>query len=208
MPASTTVTDPSVSHRILEAAAEVFAGSGLDAGLAEIAERAGVGVATIYRRFATKDDIIQALAERRFTEITTRMRAAAQLGDPWEAFASEFRASALDFAADRGFRELVVSSATDSLGWARGTKPTALQESIARWSEEVMSIIGQLIERAHASGQLRADVDGPVVFQLSLAAQSIAALGDRDSHAQAIEIILDGLRSRTPVVPLGHDLNA
>ena len=51
--------------RVLEAARAVFAEHGLEAGVAEIAERAGVGVATIFRRFPTKDDLLAAILEAR-----------------------------------------------------------------------------------------------------------------------------------------------
>ncbi len=49
---------------ILEAARAVFAEEGLDASVAEVAERAGVGTATIFRRFPTKDDLIAAILEQ------------------------------------------------------------------------------------------------------------------------------------------------
>ena len=50
-------------ERILEAARAVFARDGLDASVADVAERAGVGTATIFRRFPTKDDLVAAMLE-------------------------------------------------------------------------------------------------------------------------------------------------
>ncbi|HEY1318923.1 MAG TPA: helix-turn-helix domain-containing protein, partial [Streptosporangiaceae bacterium] len=48
-------------QRILKAAAEVFNERGLDVSLDEIARHAGVGVGTVYRRFRTKEELIEAL---------------------------------------------------------------------------------------------------------------------------------------------------
>jgi AcrR family transcriptional regulator len=51
-------------ERILAAAVEVFSASGADAGVDEIARRAGVGVGTLYRRFPTKEALVQAIGAR------------------------------------------------------------------------------------------------------------------------------------------------
>ncbi len=51
-------------ERVLEAAGEPFAEHGLDAQMPDVARRAGVGVGTVYRHFATKDALVEALAER------------------------------------------------------------------------------------------------------------------------------------------------
>src|SRR5580692_11067966 len=50
-------------HRILDAAREVLGESGADAGMEEIAARAGVGVGTVYRRFASKDALVDELLQ-------------------------------------------------------------------------------------------------------------------------------------------------
>ena len=48
-------------QRILQAASEVFTERGLDVSLDEVARQAGVGVGTVYRRFRTKADLVEAL---------------------------------------------------------------------------------------------------------------------------------------------------
>src|SRR3954447_21654864 len=50
--------------RILDAARDVFAERGLEASVADVAERAEVGTATIFRRFPTKDDLCAAIMQR------------------------------------------------------------------------------------------------------------------------------------------------
>ena len=184
------------SERILDAAREVFASEGLDAGLETVARRAGVGVGSIYRRYGNKNDLIQVLAEERFSGLVTRMSSTLDDPDPWEAFASEFRRSVAEYASDRGFRELVIGSVTGSLGWARGSEPDKLQAAILRWSGEIEAVIDQVIGRAHDAGSLRADAGGSVILLLSMALQSVAGLGDSAGHDLAITIVLDGLRAQ------------
>ena len=69
-------------ERILEAACEVFARDGLDASVADVAERAGVGTATIFRRFPTKDDLVAAVLERELEAFAGHARDAAESDDP------------------------------------------------------------------------------------------------------------------------------
>jgi AcrR family transcriptional regulator len=184
------------TERILEAAREVFANEGLDAQLETIARRAGVGVGSIYRRYGNKNDLIQVLAEERFSGLVARMSSTLDDPDPWEAFATEFRRSVAEYASDRGFRELVIGSVTGSLGWARGSEPDDLQAAILRWSGEMEAVIDRVIGRARDAGSLRADASGSVILLLSMALQSVAGLGDAAGHDLAITIVLDGLRAR------------
>ncbi|WP_137843328.1 TetR/AcrR family transcriptional regulator [Microbacterium sp. 2FI] len=191
-------TDDAVNatERILEAAREVFASEGLDASLGEIARVAGVGVGSIYRRFGNKDDLIQELADQRFSALVERMSASLGADDAWVAFSTEFRQSVADYTTDRGFRELVLGAVTGSLGWARGSEPDRLRASMARWSTEIEEVIDRLLKRAQHEGTLRADVSGSVILGLSIALQSISGLADHGDHEKAITIVLDGLRRR------------
>src|SRR3954451_7908062 len=73
--------------RILAAAREVFARRGLDAGLDEIARHAGVGTATVYRRFPDKQDLIGALFEDRLDQVIALAYGAIAHPDPLLGFA-------------------------------------------------------------------------------------------------------------------------
>src|SRR3984885_6165269 len=75
-------------QRILAAAAEVFNERGLDVSLDEIARHAGVGVGTVYRRFSTKEELIEALFMDRLDSITALAEDAAETADPWSGLAS------------------------------------------------------------------------------------------------------------------------
>src|SRR5580698_7758435 len=70
-------------QRILQAASEVFTERGLDVSLDEVARQAGVGVGTVYRRFRTKEDLVEALFIDRIEEVAGVAEKAAEVADPW-----------------------------------------------------------------------------------------------------------------------------
>jgi AcrR family transcriptional regulator len=69
-------------QRLIDAAAAVFAERGTDAEMKEIAERAGVGIGTIYRNFATKEDLVEALILKLVADVLPRLQAALAIEDP------------------------------------------------------------------------------------------------------------------------------
>src|SRR3981189_2924950 len=73
-------------QQILLAARAAFAERGVEVTLDEIAQRAGVGVGTIYRRYANKDELIDELYEDIVAEIATVAEAALAQPDPWKGF--------------------------------------------------------------------------------------------------------------------------
>ena len=81
-------------RRILDAAREVFAEHGLDAGLDHIARHAGLGVGTVYRRFPSKDVLVRRIAEEETSRLTEQARAAlGQEDEPWSALSRFLRTS-------------------------------------------------------------------------------------------------------------------
>ncbi len=86
-------------RRLLDAAASVFAERGLDVGVAEIAERAGIGRGTLFRNFPTKRDLIAAIVSDRMREVSARGQSLLESEDPAVAL--------FDFLEDvRGRRQL------------------------------------------------------------------------------------------------------
>ena len=67
--------------RLIEAARSLFVERGVDAEMKEIAERAGLGVGTIYRNFATKDDLVAAIVESCMLEALVELRRTMEIGD-------------------------------------------------------------------------------------------------------------------------------
>src|SRR5438270_14072558 len=70
-------------ERLLAAAAELFAERGLDVTLNDIAHHAGLGVGTAYRRFANKEQVIDALFEERLRDVADVATEALHDPDPW-----------------------------------------------------------------------------------------------------------------------------
>src|SRR5579875_2365464 len=96
---------------VLDAASELFALHGEAVQMDEIAERAGLGVGTLYRHFADKRALLAAIIGRRFAAMTDLARAAEQHEDPWAAFESLLY-DYLDAAqADAAFRVALLGSA-------------------------------------------------------------------------------------------------
>src|SRR3954454_17041113 len=96
-------------RRILDAAAELFAEKGLSVGLDEIARHAGVGVGTAYRRFATKDELIDALFEDRIGEIGALAESALESDDPWDGLVGFLESAVELHIANRAVKELIYS---------------------------------------------------------------------------------------------------
>src|SRR6202000_3218123 len=70
-------------ERIVAAAVEVFAERGLEASTAEIAQRAGVGEATLFRRFPTKDDLVTAIVAVMLEDAAAVATSCLEEEDPW-----------------------------------------------------------------------------------------------------------------------------
>src|SRR5580765_2398854 len=93
--------------RILVAARAAFAELGLDAGVEEIAGRAGVGMGTLYRRFPTKDALIDAVFEEHLDRLAAAAEAALQKPDPWEGLLDYLATVVRLQSSDRGFSEVL-----------------------------------------------------------------------------------------------------
>src|ERR1700734_2486949 len=88
--------------RILSAASEAFAEQGVETQMDDVAARAGLGVGTLYRHFATKEALMAALIERKFEQVLEVARRVIERedGEPFEIFADVLREGAEVAAAD------------------------------------------------------------------------------------------------------------
>ncbi len=170
---------------ILEAAAAVFAERGLEASTAEIARRAGVGEATLFRRFPSKDDLIVAIVQNQMDEVVAVAAECLQEPDPWRGLERFFHEMVERNSHDRGASDAVKDHCATSpeLAWHR------------RQAIEAMS---RLVKRAQDAGVVRADLTGQDLGTLLHAAASTSGMpfpGLReDLWKRYAGVILDGMR--------------
>lgn len=172
--------------RIVEAAQAAFAQHGLDVPLEEVAGQAGVGIATLYRRFPTRDDLIAACFERRVEEYARAAEQALQAADAWSGFCAYVEKICAMQATDRGLNHVLTR-----------TFPNAGQLEAHRARGYELSI--QLIERAKADHALRGDfVPEDLVLLLMANAGVVQAAGDAapDAWRRFVGLMLDGFRSQ------------
>jgi AcrR family transcriptional regulator len=175
--------------RILAAARQQFAEHGLDVHVDQIARSAKVGVGTVYRHFPAKEDMLQALADERFAMFAEKAREALNDPDPWHGFCELMHASAKVTAEDRA-----LSEAMDKL------------PSLCTMSAEkagLVELMRELIDRAKASGAMRADFtadDVPSLMRgLARATASQPSGPPAMSWERYLEIMLAGLSARDGV---------
>jgi AcrR family transcriptional regulator len=166
-------------RRILAAARRVFARSGADAPVSAIAAEAGVGMGSLYRRFASKDELLRHLCQAAMEQSIEAAEAAlAAPGDAWSALAGYVRACV-------GFR-------SGAFAPAAGTFPVT-EEMIAT-AARGHELVEQLLARARSEGTLRPDVTAVDLYELvGLFSRSVPT-SDRVEQ-RLLAIALDGLRA-------------
>src|ERR1700710_1360369 len=98
-------------ERLLDAARELFAEQGLHVSLNDIAHHAGVGVGTAYRRFANKEEVIDALFERGLQDIAAVAQEGLADPDAWRGMVSFLERSLRMQFGDRGLNEIMNDTA-------------------------------------------------------------------------------------------------
>jgi AcrR family transcriptional regulator len=167
---------------LLRAAVEVFEASGVDAPVREIAEKAGVGVGTLYRHFPQRPDLIKAIIRH---EVDACAEAATLLAldhDPGEALALWMQRLVDLVATKRG------------LGAALHSGNPAYQSLPDYVLGRLTPALGGLLDAAVAAGAIRGGMDAR---ELLLAGMRIAAPASEGDTAQArrmMALMVDGLR--------------
>jgi AcrR family transcriptional regulator len=152
--------------RLLDVAEECFGERGLDCSIDEIARRAGVGHGTVFRRFATKDELVTAVLGRQLAQLTASAREAAVDDDPWNGFERFLRTAGELYAANLA----LIAGFQRSIG--------SLEKN------ELVTAVTGLVKQAQRAGVLRRDVSGEDVLRLIPAAAGYP------------DVVLDGLRAR------------
>jgi AcrR family transcriptional regulator len=187
-------------QRLLAAARKVFAVRGLAVTLDDIAHHAGLGVGTVYRRFPTKEALVEALFEDRLDQLVELAEQAVESADSWQGFAAFLTATAEMHVSDRGMREVLLAT-----GYGR--------DRVARVRARLIEPVASLIARAQADGYLRADLQAQDVPIMQLMIGEVAqytADVDPQLWRRYLTVLLDGLRlgggpSELPRPALGND---
>lgn len=188
-------------ERILAAAAEVFAARGLEATLDDIAAHAGLGVATVYRRFPNRDALVDALFEERLAEVAAGAALVLEEPDSWVALRRLLETVGGVVTADQGLFEVLV---------CRPGGHAAVRE-------RMLPIVSAVIGRAQADGHLRVDLaptDFPMLLRMLAGIAEATREVRPDLWRRYLELLLDGLRAERvgvssftvpPIEPLDMD---
>jgi AcrR family transcriptional regulator len=170
--------------RILAAASEAFAERGVEAQMDDVAARAGLGVGTLYRHFATKEALMAALMKRRFEQIleVTRRGIEREDGEPFDVFADVLREGAEVAAADAAAQD-ALKRVGDAI-WSE-VMPTQL---------ELLAATQVLIDRAQAAGTMRNDIGAADISMIMCGLSATMSVVEWDWR-RYLELALDGLRA-------------
>ncbi|MCP2267471.1 TetR/AcrR family transcriptional regulator [Promicromonospora thailandica] len=149
--------------RIVEAARELFAERGLEVTMRQVARRAGVGPATLYRRFPARQVLLEAV----FADEARACRAIVEDGcadpDPWRGFCSVIEGVTVLNVGNQGFVDAFLAG-----GVAGG-------DYFVRHRAALITQMAGLVRRAQAAGKLRADFVIDDLLLVLLAGRGLAA---------------------------------
>lgn len=178
--------------RVLEAARDLFASKGLEPSLNDVAHHAGVGVGTVYRRFATKEELLEAIFEDGLNQLADLAESALRQPDPWLGFVWYVEQMCEITATDRGLREIAFSKAYG------GDRVTTAQDRL-------VPVLKKLVERARIDGRLRPELsstDMPIFGLLAGTVSEFAGHVNADLWRRYVAILLDGMRYRSDQSPV------
>jgi AcrR family transcriptional regulator len=189
-------------EQILEAARTLFAGIGPDVPMEEIAQAAGVGVGTLYRRFPDRGELIKAVNLDNFTRLADlARRVEREEPDPAAALTTLLR-SVLELRLN------ITMTAVS----ARVHRTIEDPPSIAEHRDELIAVASRLLRRAQQSGAIRSDIEiGDALLALVVVARLAPPVGDElgaMAFRRLFALMMDGLRavpgSILPGRPIGY----
>jgi AcrR family transcriptional regulator len=167
---------------LLAAAKAVFATSGVDAPVREVAERAGVGLGTLYRHFPQRADLIAAVFRREIDACADAAPVLAREHPPFEALASWMRRYAAFVATKRGLASALHSG-----------DPT-FDALPAHFDARLRPALRLLLDAAVAAGAVRADVNADELLSAVASLGMSAYNADPGRVERMVDLLIDGLR--------------
>jgi AcrR family transcriptional regulator len=172
-------------ERVLEAAKAVFSQGGPKAGLEAVARQAGVGIGTLYRHFPTREALYEAVYRHEVEQLVELARHLEAETPPVEAVRRWLQAGVEFMATKKGMAAALAMAAQGS--------PDLVAYSLDRLTRAV----GELLQRAAAAGEVRADID-PEDLLRALVGMCYAYDGTawQPKVLRLIDVFVDGLRQR------------
>jgi AcrR family transcriptional regulator len=170
-------------ERILEAAEATFTAEGVSAPIDAVAQRAGVGVGTVYRHFPTKEALFEAIVTTRLDELCKTTRELAEGEAPGEVLFSFLREFGRQASAKQDLFDAMDAAGLD------------IKSTCAASVDELTRGIDLLLERAKAAGAVREDVATGEVMALIVGA--CHSKQDDLVCQRMVEIVCDGIRGPT-----------
>ena len=168
---------------LLKAAMTVFATSGVDAPMREIAEQAGVGVGTIYRHFPVRADLIVAVFRHEVDDCAEAAAALAAAHPPWVAL--------------RGWVDRYIALVTTKRGLAAALRSgdPGYDGLPAYFENRLGPALDGLLKAAAAAGEIRGDVKAWDLLWAIAGLCGPRRVGDAEVARRMIDLLLDGLRA-------------
>ncbi len=174
---------------LLQAAKAVFATAGVDAPVRGIAERAGVGVGTVYRHFPQRADLIAAVCRQEMDACADAAPFLAGTNPPFEALAKWMQRYAAWVATKRGLAKALHSG------------DPAFEALPAYFEQRLRPAFRALFASAVAAGEIRKDIDADELLG-AVASLCMSARDDQADHAQRmVALLVDGMRYGAKVGP-------
>ncbi|WP_067704414.1 TetR/AcrR family transcriptional regulator [Nocardia jejuensis] len=180
-------------QRIVEAARQLFAERGLEITLDDVAERAGVGVGTVYRRFAGKQELIAEVFAANVSDFVIAAETAATHPDPWDGLVQFFEYACTHLATNRGLSEVMLELDNDLA-------------SLAQVRDRIKPTVAALVDRAREAGAIQHDIEASDFFALVHMVDALAEFAkpvNPDIWKRYQNVVLNGVRTdATPRRPL------
>jgi AcrR family transcriptional regulator len=167
---------------LLQAAMTVFAESGVDAPVREIAKKAGVGVGTVYRHFSQRSDLIKAVFRREIDACADAASVLAEEHGPGEALAQWMQRYVDFISAKRG------------LAAALHSGDPAYEALPAYFDKRLRPALESLLSAAAAAGEIRSGVEPNDLLRAVASLCTSASDVGADHSRRMVALLVDGLR--------------
>ncbi|MER7014117.1 helix-turn-helix domain-containing protein [Saccharopolyspora sp. NPDC000359] len=177
-------------QQLLDVATRLFASAGTEPSMRAIAHEAGVGIATLYRHFPTRESLVEAVYEDQVSRLTSGARELLAQLDPPAALRRWMDLFGEWIATKNGMLDTLLAMVESG------------EIAHARTRTELLGAIDEVLESGRTSGQLRADVPAEDIAAALIGIFTVASTPNHDPlAARLLDLLMDGLRPPAPTRP-------